>query len=54
MLEKDFYFVLCSVGGADEVVSQQLYNWREILSLAERFQGRPTAESFARMRKLGL
>lgn len=52
--EKDFLLVLTAVGGTEEVVSQQLYMWREVLALAERFQGRPVEECFRRMRESGL
>lgn len=51
MFEKKYYLVLATIGGRDEVVSRKVYSWREVLGLAERFQGRPADECFARMRQ---
>lgn len=52
--ENKYFLVLSTVGGRDETVSEKVYDWRTVLGLMERFQGRPVAESIERMKTLGL
>jgi hypothetical protein len=41
--ERHYWFILSDIDGQEERRSKQVYLWRDVLGLAERFQGRSWA-----------
>jgi hypothetical protein len=52
--ERHYWFILTDTEGVEERISARPYLWREVLGLAERFQGRSKASAWELWDKMGL